>query len=144
MKTPTETTLFAAVHGLILCEGKALCTKRANTTRYRPGLWDIPGGTVEVGESPLQALEREFSEEIKIQVSILKPIFVYNNLTQFPNRQTLQIVYLCCSDQKKVTLNAREHQEYVWLENRDILDLEKIEFFEALSNQAQFDKYFEK
>jgi len=39
--------------------------------------WTTPGGRVEVGESPLAALEREVLEEIACEVRIMHLIGVY-------------------------------------------------------------------
>lgn len=35
---------------------------------FRPNLWELPGGKVDLGEGPRRALEREFSEELDVSV----------------------------------------------------------------------------
>ncbi len=44
-----------------------LCHRRADLTWY-PDVWDLPGGHVEPGESPGQALRRECREELDVDV----------------------------------------------------------------------------
>jgi 8-oxo-dGTP diphosphatase len=44
-------------------EGRAFVHRRADDRELFPGCWDIPGGHVEVGETPLEALAREVYEE---------------------------------------------------------------------------------
>ncbi|MEV0495935.1 NUDIX hydrolase [Streptomyces atratus] len=36
---------------------------------YRTGTWEIPGGGLEVGENPLQAVKREVKEELDIDIT---------------------------------------------------------------------------
>ena len=45
--------------------------------RPYPGLWDLLGGGVEEGESPLDAARREVQEEIGVTVSGLKAVGSY-------------------------------------------------------------------
>jgi 8-oxo-dGTP pyrophosphatase MutT (NUDIX family) len=44
-------------------EGHVFVQRRSDDRKLFPGLWDIPGGHVEPGESPLEALAREVHEE---------------------------------------------------------------------------------
>lgn len=56
-------------------EGRFLLGRRADGTFY-PGYWEFPGGKVEAGETPAQALVRELDEELGIRVQALRPWLV--------------------------------------------------------------------
>lgn len=53
--------------GVFFHEGKVLIQKRKPDDVW-PGLWEFPGGCVEDGETPEQALVREYQEEVELDV----------------------------------------------------------------------------
>ena len=48
---------------------KVLITRRPDDARH-PGFWEFPGGKVDPGESPEEALRREISEELDAEVRV--------------------------------------------------------------------------
>src|SRR5215831_9718169 len=52
--------------GLLCCQGRLLLGKRAVRRTAYPGVWDLPGGHVEAGETAEQALVRELREELGV------------------------------------------------------------------------------
>ncbi|MGQ9645758.1 MAG: (deoxy)nucleoside triphosphate pyrophosphohydrolase [Thermodesulfobacteriota bacterium] len=57
------------VAGLMVEDGKILVTKRREDSPHG-GLWEFPGGKVNEGEEPRQALRRELREELDIDVEV--------------------------------------------------------------------------
>ncbi len=76
---PTEgaaTRWVEVAAGVIVgAEGRFLLGQRAPGTFY-PGYWEFPGGKVEPGESPAEALRRELHEELGIDARVLHPWIV--------------------------------------------------------------------
>ena len=57
------------VGAAIIREGRVLCAKRSSTMAL-PNKWEFPGGKVEDGESPQEALRREIREELGVDVEV--------------------------------------------------------------------------
>jgi 8-oxo-dGTP diphosphatase len=54
---------------VIIESGRVLITRRPQAGRH-PGDWEFPGGKVEAGESPPQALVREIREELGVAIAV--------------------------------------------------------------------------
>ena len=65
-------------------EGRVFAARRS-PTMARPGLWELPGGKVEAGESDADALVRELAEELGVRVRAGAPfgeaIHAYDDVT---------------------------------------------------------------
>ncbi|MGM0875671.1 MAG: (deoxy)nucleoside triphosphate pyrophosphohydrolase [Bacillota bacterium] len=57
------------VGAVIVENGKILCAQRG-PAKALPLKWEFPGGKVEEGESPQQALRREINEEMHCKIEI--------------------------------------------------------------------------
>jgi 8-oxo-dGTP pyrophosphatase MutT (NUDIX family) len=59
-----ETARIEVVDAVVRCDGQWLLEARPNASKLSPGLWDTPGGKLEPGEAPRDALSRELAEEL--------------------------------------------------------------------------------
>ena len=79
---------------LVDAEGRVLLQQRA-PERSMAGLWEFPGGKVEMGELPEAALVRELEEELGIQTdteSLVPACFASAPLGE---RHMILLLYIC-------------------------------------------------
>ncbi|MFT5605544.1 MAG: 8-oxo-dGTP diphosphatase [Paracoccaceae bacterium] len=68
-----EIALLHVAAGVILRDGQLLLSKR-HKHAHQGGLWEFPGGKLEVSESTEQALARELREELGLVVRRAEPM----------------------------------------------------------------------
>ncbi len=87
--------------------------------RSLAGLWEFPGGKIEQGEGPEEALVRELKEELGIEIAKvdLTPLTFASHA--YPDFHLLMPVYLCA--RWKGTLAAQEGQELLWVRPEDLV-----------------------
>ena len=71
-------TIDVAVGVLINKDNQVLIAKRAKY-RHQGDLWEFPGGKVEQGEEVLSALQREFKEEVAVDVHSAEPFLTMSH-----------------------------------------------------------------
>jgi 8-oxo-dGTP diphosphatase len=93
-------------------EGAVLIAKRP-MGRPLAGLWEFPGGKVESGEVPEDALTRELQEELGIAIAKrdLQPLTFASHA--YPEFHLLMPVYLCRRWRGEIA--AHEGQELLWV-----------------------------
>ncbi|GAB4227549.1 MAG: (deoxy)nucleoside triphosphate pyrophosphohydrolase [Methyloligellaceae bacterium] len=105
-------TLLVVACALVDGDGRVLVARRPEG-REMAGLWEFPGGKVEPGEKPEDALIRELAEELGIDVteSCLAPLtFASHGYEAF---HLLMPLYVCRKWNGEIT--AREGQELAWV-----------------------------
>jgi ADP-ribose pyrophosphatase len=66
----------SAVGAIVIRGDKVLLVKRGNPPAK--GLWSIPGGCVELGETLQEAAEREIKEETGVTIRATKPVYTFD------------------------------------------------------------------
>jgi 8-oxo-dGTP diphosphatase len=112
------------VAGLILQEGKLLVCQR---TRHQtmPLKWEFPGGKIEEGEQPRDALRRELEEELGIVATVGDEVARIQH--EYPNGGMVELRFYIVRDYRG-ELENRIFRDMQWAAPQD---LPTFDFLEA-------------
>ena len=113
-----EKKFYVAVKAIIFYNERFLLIKRSEKARGDYNYWEFPGGRLEFGESPEDALLREIKEEVGISVELICPISAWSFLKD-ENTHITGITFLCEVDAPFVRL-SEEHNEYAWVTHGEL------------------------
>jgi 8-oxo-dGTP diphosphatase len=101
---------IVVVGAVIVRDELILCAQRGSSGALG-GLWEFPGGKIEAGETPRQALEREIREELACRVHVGEELTTTTHEYDF-GVVTLTTFY-CTLVEGEPRLS--EHQAVLWL-----------------------------
>ena len=109
------------VAAVIEHEGEILCMQRGESRfPYTSHHWEYPGGKVEVGETPQQALHRELLEEMDYDVEVGDHLITVTH--HYPDFSITLAAYRCTARDRKFVM--REHAASCWLSPEQLLNLD--------------------
>lgn len=106
------------VAAVIVRDGRILATQRGYGT-FKDG-WEFPGGKIEIGESPEEALKREILEELGVDIEVHELIDVVEyDYTEF---HLSMKCYWC--NLKSGEVRLLEHEAGRWLKKEELGEVE--------------------
>lgn len=114
--------------GIIYRHGQVLVGQRREADRHALK-WEFPGGKVESGESPRQALVRELREELGIDAIIGAELASYRH--KYPAADTVRLLFFCVPNFIG-QLNNRVYKQICWA------GLDELEAFDFLEGDIEF------
>jgi len=109
---------IAVVGAVLIVDGRILCTRRG--TGPLAGLWEFPGGKVEPGEEPREALVREIHEELGCAIDVGDEVTTTRHEYDFA---TIALTTYACSIVAGTPV-LTEHTEARWLAPGDLGELD--------------------
>ena len=106
-----------SVAGIAVVDSYVFIARRLNIGQMG-GRWEFPGGKVEDGEDPVEALVREYMEEFNVDISVGSQIatgfFTHNE------KQVKLIAYEVFFNEEDINWILTEHSEVQWVKLDEI------------------------
>lgn len=106
------------VAALIIDKGRVMATQRSYGDFA--GGWEFPGGKIELGETPEEALKREIMEELELRICSVE--FFKNVRYQYETFYLDMDCFTCEIESGKPELH--DHSSMKWLDEHTLHDVE--------------------
>jgi mutator protein MutT len=109
--------VLKAVAAVIVNDKRFLAVKRKITMKRDPGVWEFPGGKVELGETVYDATIREVSEELGVECHVLESLLVY---TFKHGVESIELHYMLCTlNEANPRFVLVDHDALAWFKEQD-------------------------
>jgi 8-oxo-dGTP pyrophosphatase MutT (NUDIX family) len=101
---------------------KLFLAKRADTKKFQPGVYEIPGGHVDFGEDIVAGLKREIMEEFGITISVGDPFAAFTYANHVKGSHTVEVLHfaLFTDPLSNITIHPQDHAAYIWLAEHEL------------------------
>jgi 8-oxo-dGTP diphosphatase len=133
-----------ALYGVFVADGKVLMTE----TQVPSGsIMNFPGGGLELGEAPLDAIHREFQEETGLEIKVQKLLFCSERFQQnpeYPHEQLMHIYFEVISSSRVSTLsgNGDDVVSLRWVPFAELSSLRILPVDQEFINHPSFTSLF--
>lgn len=111
-------------------QNEILLVKRSFNDDFLPGVWEMPGGGIDFGEEPEDAVVREVKEETGLSIDTTSSSII--SVFSYFHPQTVwhvELIYLCNLHKESQVILSFEHTEYLWVK---IEELQKVELSDLM------------
>lgn len=101
---------------------KVFLPKRANTKKFLPGVFELPGGHIDFGENLIDGLKREIKEEFGMDIKVGDSFYSFTYSNEIKGSHSIEVIYFASFSQpsENISLNPEDHSEYKWVGEDDL------------------------
>lgn len=119
------------VAAVIVMGGKVFATQRGYGEWK--GWWEFPGGKMEAGESPVEALKREIREELDAEIEVGELLETVE--WDYPAFHLTMHCFMCALKSDSIHLN--EHEDAAWLTRETLHSVKWLPADEGLIDRIE-------
>jgi len=118
-------TACAFIHKTVDGSETVFLPKRADTKKFLPGKYELPGGHIDYGEDIAAGLKREIKEELGIEVRLGDPFAVFTYTNEVKGSHSIETVYFAqvVGDTDAITIDPEDHSSYGWFSEDEAVNL---------------------
>lgn len=128
-------TACAAIYKIIEGKPAILLAKRAETKKFLPGKYELPGGHIDFGEQIEDGLAREITEELQLKVVVEDVFSAFTYVNEVKGSHSVELLYFASPIAgSEPQVNPSDHSELTWFTKgtiehvRDINGADDIEY----------------
>ncbi len=118
-------TACAFIHQTFDGLEKVFLPKRADTKKFLPGVYELPGGHIDYGEDIIEGLKREIKEEFGMEIKVGDPFAAFTYTNEVKGSHSIEVIYFATfvDPIENIQINPEDHSLYEWISENE---LEKI------------------
>lgn len=118
-------TACAFIHQKFVGIEKVFLPKRADTKKFLPGVYELPGGHIDYGEDIVDGLKREIKEEFGMEIKVGDPFASFGYMNEVKGSHSIEVIYFATfvDPVENIKINPEDHSTYEWIDENS---LEKI------------------
>jgi 8-oxo-dGTP diphosphatase len=104
---------------------KIFLPKRADTKKFMPGVYELPGGHVDFGEDIVEGLKRELVEEFGKTIVVGDPFAAFTYENKVKASHSIEVVYFAQFESgiENIEVHPEDHSGYEWMGADDLQNM---------------------
>jgi len=104
---------------------KVFLPKRADTKKFLPAVYELPGGHIDFGEDLKEGLAREVREEFGMRAAIGDVVDVFTYMNHIKKSHSIEVIYFAqfTDPLEQIQLHPEDHSTYGWFAEDELANV---------------------
>lgn len=115
-------TACAFIHHNFEGTEKVFLPKRAESKKFLPGVYELPGGHIDYGEDIVEGLKREIQEEFGMNINVGDAFYSFTYSNDIKGSHSIEVIYFATFTDsiESIKIHSEDHSEYKWLGENEL------------------------